>query len=282
MSARPAHRRTLLVAATAVLSCVAVVQVAAADPLDPIDDAASASAVAVRGASVQAVPPPPPADHAGCTKGVGTRVSASVDPAQRWYVDVQNTNWKIAFYPRPGPRGAVAVVGDSLTLAAMEETMRELIGAGYGPVCIDGQVSRRVSIYTSSIPSGVQEIARIKGTDPVWRLDHVRWVLALGTNDARANTSTYAATIQNGRNAVGASSVPIFWINVRTRLGEPYTNYENQWNTRLPGASTVVINWSAAVQTSPSAYINNTDLIHLTAAGEVLRAQITVAALAAS
>jgi hypothetical protein len=285
MPVRPTHRRTLLVAAAAMLSCTVVVEVALADPIASIDGAAGASVVAVRGPSTQVEQPAPPPDHNGCLKGTGTKVSAAVDPAQRWYIDIQDTTWrywKISFYPRPGVRGAVAVVGDSLTVASTEETMRDLIDAGYGPICIDAQVARRVSVYTSALPSGVQEIARIKSSDAVWRLSTVRWVIALGTNDTRADISNYSATIQKGRDAVGSVTVPIYWIDVRTRLGAPYTTYENAWNDRLPGPNIVVIGWAAAVAASPTTYINNTDLIHLTPAGEVLRGQITRAALVAT
>ncbi len=279
------HRRSLFVVAAAVFSAGAIVGVALADQIDSINGAAAAGEVAVRGAATQVEQPAPPPDHGGCLKGVGTRVSAAVDPAQRWLIDIQDTTWrywKISFYPRPGVRGAVSVVGDSLTVASTEETMRELIDAGYGPICIDAQVARRVSVYTSALPSGVQEIARIKSSDAVWRLDTVRWVIALGTNDTRADISNYSATIQKGRDAVGPMAVPIYWIDVRTRLGAPYTTYENAWNERLPGPNIVVIGWAAAVAASPTTYINNTDLIHLTPAGEVLRGQITRAALLAT
>lgn len=285
MSRRHPHRRALAVGVATLLTGVVVARVEADGTITAIDAPAQATDVAARGAMEQVEQPTTPPDHSGCLKGPGTKVAASIDPAQRWYVDVQSTEWnawKIAFYPRPGTRGAVALVGDSLTVAAMDETMAELIDAGFGPVCIDGQVARRVSVYTASTPSGVQEIARIKATDAVWRLATVRWVLALGTNDARANISSYSATIQKGRDAVGAVTVPLYWIDVRTRLGTPYTNYEDQWNSRLAAAGTVVIGWAAAVAPSPALYINNTDLIHLTSAGEDLRAQITRVALAAT
>lgn len=285
MSAMPSPRRALLALATVAVLAGAVAQAAASGTTASIDRAAGATAVAVRGERTQVEPPPSSPDSGGCLSGTGTKVAASIDPAQRWYVDVVSSQWyywKVSFYPRTGARGAVVVVGDSLTVAASEETMRGLIDAGFGPVCIDGQVSRRVSVYTSNIPSGVQEVARIKSSDQVWRSSTVRWVLALGTNDDRADTSAYAATIQKGRNAVGAVTVPMYWIDIRTRLGDPSTNYENQWNARLPGPNTVVIGWAAAVAPSPARYINGDDMIHLTAAGEVLRGNITAAALSAT
>ena len=285
MSAVPSRRRALFALATVAVIGGAVAHAAASGTASKVDGAADPSSLAVRGERTQVETPLAAPDHGGCLSGTGTKVAASIDPAQRWYVDVVSSEWyywKVSFYPRPGLRGAVALVGDSLTVAASEETMRGLIDAGFGPVCIDGQVARRTSVATNEIPSGVQEVARIKSSDPVWRLSTVRWVLALGTNDARGTISTYAATIQKGRNAVGTVTVPMYWIDVRTRLGEPNTNYENQWNARLPGPNTVIIGWAAAVAPSASLYINSVDMIHLTAAGEVLRGNLTAATLSAT
>jgi hypothetical protein len=281
----PSLRRALLAFATVAVLTGAVAHAAASGTPDSVDGAAGATAVAVRGQRTQVETQPSTPSSGGCLIGTGAKVSASIDPAQRWYVDVVSSQWyywKVSYYPQSGARGAVAVVGDSLTVASSEETMRGLIDAGFGPVCIDGQVSRRVSVYTSNIPSGVQEVARIKSSAQLWGSSNVRWVLALGTNDDRADTSAYAATIQKGRNAVGTVTVPMYWIDIRTRLGDPYTNYENQWNARLPGPNTVIIGWAAAVAPSPSRYINGDDMIHLTAAGEVLRGDTTVAALLAT
>lgn len=255
---------------------------AGAGPTEPVDT----SAVAVRGQRTQVAPIVlgPPAG--GCLVGTVSRVASAIDPARRWQVGSVSSSWKASFRAESGAKGPVVVVGDSLTLSAMEETMRYLVDAGYGPVCIDGGVARRMEVGTGgSVSSAVEVIARIKASDPVWRMPTVRWVLAIGTNDARPNnTSTFAATIQKGRTAVGTSSYhPLLWIDLRTRreeIGAGWEAIENQWNAALVAPRTVVIQWAAEVAASPESYIIGTpDWTHLTTGGQYLRGQLTLQAL---
>ncbi|MDO8390667.1 MAG: hypothetical protein Q7V57_09280 [Actinomycetota bacterium] len=256
---------------------------AGATPTEPADP----SAVAVRGQRTQVAPIAlgPPAG--GCLVGTVSRVASAIDPARRWQVGTVSSSWKASFRAESGSKGPVAVVGDSLTLSSMEETMRYLVDAGYGPVCIDGGVARRMEVGTGgSVSSAVEVIARIKASDPVWQMPTVRWVLAIGTNDARPNnTSTFAATIQKGRTAVGTSYHPLLWIDLRTRreeIGAGWDAIEDQWNAALVAPRTVVIRWAAEVAPSPESYIIGTpDWTHLTTGGQYLRGQLTLQALIA-
>lgn len=269
-----------------VLATLAVATSASAEIpwITSADGPADATAPAERGARVQVEPIPPPPIAAGCTTGTVSRVAATTDPAQRWLVGTVSTNWKVALYTGSGPRGTVAVIGDSLTLAAQEETMRYLINAGFGPICIDGGVARRVGPTTNSpVSSGVEVIGRIRASDPVWSDPSVHWVLAFGTNDVGSSTSTYAAAIQRGIAAVGVTSYPIRWVDVRTRRNEDTRNparpdwrfLENTWNAKLVAAGLRIIGWSAATATTPSRYIIALpDYVHLTTTGEVLRGDL--------
>lgn len=254
-------------------SVLATAHVAASlDPITTIDGAADGSTAAVRGARTQVEPLPPPPSHGGCLTGSVARVSSAVDPAQRWYVGTISINWKVTFYPTSGLRGPVAIVGDSLTLGSENSLMRNLIDAGYGPICVDGGVSRRMTVgATSGVSNAVNVIARIKASDPVWRVPVVRWVLGIGTNDARmTNMSTYPTTIQAGRTAIGGGYYfPIWFINVRTRqlFNKPA---EDLWNATLQVPGITIIDWAAAADPALDTYIGG-DYIHLTPAGYTMR-----------
>jgi hypothetical protein len=257
-----------------------------------IDGPADVSAPAVRGARTQVNPLPPPPTYSGCLVGTVTRVSTSIDPAQRWWVGKVSDNWKASFRAEAGVLGPVVVVGDSLTLASAEETMRRLVNDGFGPICIDGGVARRVGPVTGSkVSSGVDVIARIKASDPVWQMPIVRWVLAFGTNDVGQGIPTYAPTIQRGIAAVGVSSYPIFWVDVRTRREKidygtvtppNWRLMETTWNARLADAGVTIIPWAASVEPDTSTYIISLpDYVHLTPAGEDLRGLLIHQALTA-
>ena len=255
---------------------------AAVGVIDSVNDGAQATASAARGARTQLTPIPTPPMYGGCLVGTVARVSASIDPQQRWWVGKVSDNWKASFRAEAGVLGPVVVVGDSLTLASAEETMRRLVTDGFGPICIDGGVGRRVGPVTGSkVSSGVEVIARIKASDPVWQMALVRWVLAFGTNDVSQGISTYPATIQRGIAAVGVSSYPIYWVDVRTRRDKidygtatppNWRLMETTWNTRLVEAGVTIVPWAATVAPSTSTYIISLpDYVHLTLAGEDLR-----------
>jgi lysophospholipase L1-like esterase len=80
--------------------------------------------------------------------------------------------------PLPMP-GTVAVVGDSLTLSAVDEIEDALTGAGLEVLAVDGVESRRMVRGGSEIPPGVDAIDDIltAGHEPEL------WIIALGTND---------------------------------------------------------------------------------------------------
>lgn len=120
---------------------------------------------------------------------------------------------------RPGTFGAlampatVAVVGDSLTVAATDEITLALSRLGVRSVIVDGQESRRMTSGSSDRPSGVTAIEGI--------LDEHRpdlWVVALGTNDVGAATgvdrfrSDLQATL-----ATIPSGTPVVWVDVWIR-----------------------------------------------------------------
>ncbi len=222
----------------------------------------------------------PPGAAGGCLVGSTSPIPTTVDPQQRWQLGNVSNDWWSALAPDRGPRGAVVIVGDSLTQGSINQTMAALLAAGFGPICIDGGVARFVT-YTSArlhVSTGVDVIARIRASDSTWAADDTAYVAAFGTNDVGfPNPTWYATQIDTLRAATGAH--PLWWVNVRTRV-ESMQPWETAWNHALSARGDLaVIDWSAAVAPNPNAYILGSDLTHLTLAGSHLRATLITDAL---
>lgn len=201
----------------------------------------------------------------GCLPAAG-----KLDPTKRWYRqdNTSASTSSIGYYPAAGPRGALAVVGDSLTWQTMSGTMNRLIDAGFGPICTDGAVFRATTVVVAKVNSGVDAIGRLK-TIPFWSAPTVRWVVSIGTNDVGTASTTAAQTARiNGvMAAISVTTRSVLWMNVRTRRGS-YQEVESRFNAALAATPNLrVIDWSALVAPNPAAYISNNDLVHLTATG---------------
>jgi hypothetical protein len=186
---------------------------------------------------------------------------------------------RVVSIPETGRLGAVAVVGDSLTYQSARDLAAKLQRDGWGPVCVDGTISRTVEYGNSSIPDGLDAVRRIRSVSSEWTRSDVTWVVALGTNDSgfsrssstRANTS--AAKLANEIGNVGN----IFWVNTRTnRTGSP-ASYEAAWNAGVSQLGVRIINWSSAAQTNPA--VMGGDKVHLTSLGVTVRNDVIVRAL---
>lgn len=233
---------------------------------------------------MQLEPPAAPPTYGGCLIGDVVTVSASTDAQQRWRVGtVPGTSgrWKSALAPTAGLRGPVVVIGDSLTVGALTNVMRELLDAGYGPVCIDGAVGRRINGTAPLVSSGLKVTARIKASDPVWQLPQVHWVVGFGTNDTRGFASQFNGLIQSQIDAIGATLFPICWINVRTLVAPYDTVNEPAWNALLARPTVRIIDWWSAIDPALATYIAS-DNVHATALGSALRARLVLVALNAT
>ncbi len=252
---------------------------------DPAIASVAAGATAVgaadRGSRSQLEQPPPPPTYAGCLQPRVAAVAAGA-PGREWQLATVNGKWRIGFRGQAGPAGAIVVVGDSLTYLSIADTMSALVQAGYGPICVDAGYGRYVAVGTgtSSVSSGLDVIVRVRASAPVWQMDTVRWVVALGTNDVgRTNAGRAdwwcAQQIAAARWAIGATRLPPEWINLRTRrVGSQYV--ENVWNEALPANGFTPIDWSAAVAPAPALFISD-DLVHPTVWGTALRLQLLTA-----
>lgn len=107
----------------------------------------------------------------------------------------------------------VAVVGDSLTVAATDEITAALAGLGVRTVVVDGRESRRMASGSTALPSGVAAIEQILTEH---RPD--LWVVALGTNDvgAAAGPDRFRADLRATLAAIPVGA-PLAWVDVWIR-----------------------------------------------------------------
>ena len=261
--------------------CTAGTVVAAEAPPLPVGADAEADANADRGSRTQVEPLPSPPSYGGCMKP-GVASSPVSAPGGMWQLGTVNGKWRIGFRALAGPRGAVVVVGDSLTYVSIIDTMAALIDAGYGPICVDAGYGRYVALGsgTSSVASGIDVIQRIRASAAVWQMDTVRWLVALGTNDVRYTTAGRASEwcalqIAAARWAIGVTARPPEWVNVRSRRA--IAQYvENVWNDSIAANGFATIDWSGAVAPWPELFIS-ADLVHPTGYGVELRVRLLVA-----
>lgn len=171
---------------------------------------------------------------------------------------------------RPGSLGAipmpstVAVVGDSLTVSAIDEIERALARLGVREVLIDGRESRRMASGSGALPSGV---AAIEGLIDVAEPD--LWVVALGTNDvgAQVEADRFRDDLRATLAAIPAD-VPVVWVDlwIRDRLDdvvEANTVIRTELSRRP--APSEVVDWFAH---GPVDGMVTGDGIHLTDAGQ--------------
>lgn len=118
----------------------------------------------------------------------------------------------VAIVP-PFPR-TVAVVGDSLTLSALDEITTELAGLGLEVLVVDGVESRRMAVG-SARSSGLEAIRTIRES---FDDDPDLWVIALGTNDvaAQVDEQRFRDDLRAALAGVG-SDTPVVWVDIWIR-----------------------------------------------------------------
>lgn len=109
----------------------------------------------------------------------------------------------------------VVVVGDSLTLSAQEEITASLAGLGLDVLAVDGVESRRMTVGSSSRPSGLDAIRTIREELTV---QPDLWVIALGTNDvgAQVDEQRFRDDLQATLDGVGPDA-PLVWVDLWIR-----------------------------------------------------------------
>lgn len=212
--------------------------------------------------------PRAPAPGGGADGGADAGdVIAGVDPGGDQGADDLRTPGR---EDRPGSFGAlrmpdtVAVVGDSLTVAATEEITAALSGAGVRTVIVDGRESRRMATDAAGLPSGVAAIEEI-----LVRMEPDLWVVALGTNDVAAEVADdrFVLDLRATLTAVPVD-VPLVWVDVwiRDRLDDVVAANDllrGELDRRV--APTTIVDWFASATADG---LITGDGVHLTQAGQ--------------
>jgi lysophospholipase L1-like esterase len=167
--------------------------------------------------------------------------------------------------PQPRPR-TVAVVGDSLTLSAVEEIETALVAAGLRVVAVDGAESRRMARSSRGVSSGVDAIESIQEL-----ADPDLWVIALGTNDVGAQSGDEVFREDVDRLLdLFPPEVPIIWVDLWIRdMGDQIAQANDSLRTRLADRQGVaaVVDWHAH---GDDPGIITSDGVHLTDEGQQL------------
>ena len=158
---------------------------------------------------------------------------------------------------------SVAVVGDSLTLAASEQIGVALTAIGMEVLAVDGVESRRM--VGGSIPPGVDAIEQIlaAGADPDV------WVVALGTNDIGAKLAGEAAAADvRAVLALLPADAPVVWVNtwIRDSAGDAalFNNEIRKVLDDRPNSG--IVDWYDNAKDDEALIVG--DGIHLTDLGE--------------
>lgn len=173
----------------------------------------------------------------------------------------------------------VAVVGDSLTVAATDEIADALSRVGVRTALIDGRESRRMTAGGSDLPSGVSAIEGIVGSH---RPD--LWVVALGTNDvgAELGAERFRSDVRATLDAI-PSDAPVVWVDVWIRdRRDDVVAANTLLHAELAGraAPTSVVDWFSAGAIDG---VITGDGVHLTDAGQIhFAAEIAEAVVALS
>ncbi|HWL42215.1 MAG TPA: GDSL-type esterase/lipase family protein [Ilumatobacter sp.] len=156
----------------------------------------------------------------------------------------------------------VAVIGDSLTVAAQDELAAALAALGVTTVTLDAVEGRRINHVVAGNASGVTVAAGLAAT----RQPDV-WVVALGTNDVPGfGRDSYRADIEAllAELPVGA---PVIWVDVwiKSRIDETRAANTVLREAAAGRPGTVVIDW---FQFGDDPGLIVSDGIHLTDIGQ--------------
>ncbi len=166
----------------------------------------------------------------------------------------------------PPDAGAIAVVGDSLSVQAAGAVQRELPAAGWHVLLLDTQMGRRITAQPQVPPSsGITAVRALRAASG----DPLTWVIELGTNDVPAiGTDVRAAEqlIEAMLDEIGPGR-RVVWVNVyqgpQQAAAVAFNRALDQVAARRTG--TVVADWASRAWYD--GYLA-ADRVHLTDAGK--------------
>jgi hypothetical protein len=170
-------------------------------------------------------------------------------------------------------RGAIALVGDSLSVQARLQQQATLLATGWSPAILNGAIGRRIPLDASTQPplSGVAAVGevRARGADP-----HT-WIVELGTNDVVVTGNDPRAMrslVGEMLDAIGGGH-RVVWVTVYNGNDLAASARFNAVLEQVAGARSdlMLANW-AAVAATPG-YLTDDD-VHLTAAGQAAFARV--------
>jgi lysophospholipase L1-like esterase len=137
----------------------------------------------------------------------------------------------------------VAVVGDSLTLAASEQILRQLGQRNIDVVGLDARESRRMMRRGPDLPSGADAVEAVLET-----AEPDMWVIALGTNDVGSGLSSEAIG-DDARQLLDLvpDDAEVVWVDVWIRDRPDEVTAANRTLRRVIGErdGTTIVDWNA-------------------------------------
>ncbi len=161
---------------------------------------------------------------------------------------------------RPKPE-TVAVVGDSLTLSAVEELDAWLTDLGLDVLVIDGVENRRMTHRTRTVSSGADAIAAILADE-----SPDLWVIALGTNDVGGGTSSLREDVGTLLDLI-PDRVPVVWVDlwIRDLPGEIADDNDAIRSVVASRPRSIVVDWHSFGDDDG---LIASDGVHLTSSGQ--------------
>ena len=181
---------------------------------------------------------------------------------------------RVVSVPQVGRRGAVAVVGDSLTYQSARDLAVTLQREGWGPICVDGTISRTVEYGNVSVPDGLDAVRRIRSVSNEWNRSDVTWIVALGTNDAGFSQSSASRANRSAAklaDEIGHYS-QIYWVNTKTNMGGSRPSHEAAWNLGVQQLGVKIVDWYSAAKADPA--VMGGDRVHLSRSGINVRNEV--------
>lgn len=159
------------------------------------------------------------------------------------------------------PPETVAMVGDSLTLSAVEELDAWLADLGLDVLVIDGVENRRMTHRTRTVSSGADAISAILAEE-----SPDLWVIALGTNDVGGGTSALRDDVRTLLDLI-PDHIPVVWVDLWIRdLPDEIVDDNEAIRSVVAGRPrSIVVDWHSFADGDG---LIAGDGVHLTASGQ--------------
>ena len=208
-----------------------------------------------------------PASSGTCIPAGTSSAPSKWDPEHRWRVAKPNRFQLHVFYEQAGPKGPVVSIGGSLSYGVAEVLTRDLVNAGYGPICVDARIGRQMAPVGGG-QGGLNIAKRLKAVYPG---QNVRWYAAFGNNDINSvSPATAVKRIQAILDVIGTTKHPVVWSNLVSCRTPEYKAKEAAFNAGLSTLNVVVHDWASIVRKQPKLLIS--DCLHVGFAGNKVRA----------